>query len=131
MRECVGAIIVRDDLILLGKRSDGRSFYPRVWDVFGGHVEPRESLSQTLRRELREELGIAPTEWRHLETARGADPSGQQVVCHFFVVTKWRGTPENKQPYEHSEVRWFRIEEVSLLDLAHPDYLRMFAAIFS
>lgn len=122
--KCVGAIIIRDEFILLGKRSAERDFYPHVWDVFGGHIEPREPLQRTLRRELGEELGIVPTRWHYLETLRGADSTGR-VECHFFVVTGWRGAPRNNQPQEHSEVRWFRFEEVTRLELAHSEYLRI------
>jgi hypothetical protein len=48
-RICVGAVLVRerdDDrhdaslLVLLGRREAGRAFYPDVWDVLGGHLEP-------------------------------------------------------------------------------------------
>jgi 8-oxo-dGTP diphosphatase len=63
MRECVAALIVKNQKILLGQRSAERSFYPGVWDVFGGHVEPQESYQQALLRELHEELGIIPTAW--------------------------------------------------------------------
>ena len=122
--ECVGAILTRDEFVLLGKRSAKRDFYPHVWDVFGGHIEPHESRQQTLQRELQEELGIMPTTWRYLETLSGADASGQ-IGCHFFVVTEWCGTPKNHQPEEHSEVRWFRLEELTQLELAHPEYLRI------
>ena len=123
--ECVGAIVTRDDSILLGKRTAERDFYPHVWDVFGGHVEPHESRQQTLRRELQEELGIEPTAWQYLETLSGADATGR-IECHLFVVNEWCGTPKNHQPEEHSEIRWFRLEDVQQVDLAHPEYLRIF-----
>ena len=66
--EVVAALIIQSQMILLGQRSAARAFYPGVWDVFGGHVEPGEQHHQTLIRELQEELGITPTEWRFLET---------------------------------------------------------------
>ncbi len=60
MRIGVGAFIVSDGRVLLGLRAHDRDFYPGVWDVFGGHVEVGESKEAALRRELDEELGIAP-----------------------------------------------------------------------
>jgi len=38
-QEVVGALIVESQKILLGKRASTRTFYPNVWDVFGGHIE--------------------------------------------------------------------------------------------
>ena len=122
VHECVGAIIVGNAVVLLGKRSEQREFYPRVWDVFGGHVEAYESRDEALLRELGEELEIVPTAWTYLETQREVDAT-RQVVCHFFVVSEWRGTPTNRQPQEHSEIRWFSLEEIAQLELAHPGYL--------
>ena len=52
MRECVAAFIVKDKKILLGKRSAERKFYPDIWDVFGGHLNPGETTEEALRREL-------------------------------------------------------------------------------
>lgn len=57
----VAAVTVLADRILLGKRTPNREFFPNVWDVFGGHIEPDEERDQTLIRELKEELGITPT----------------------------------------------------------------------
>jgi 8-oxo-dGTP diphosphatase len=125
--ECVGAIIVRGESILLGKRSAERSFYPDVWDVFGGHVEAGESYEQTLRRELREELGILPIACQYLETWHEPDRTeGAALACHFYIVTEWRGTPKNVAPQEHSEINWYHFEEVAQLKLAHPKYVHIF-----
>jgi 8-oxo-dGTP diphosphatase len=66
--EVVAALIVQSQKILLGLRSATRVFYPDVWDMFGGHVEPGERHEETLVRELQEELGITPTQWKYLET---------------------------------------------------------------
>jgi hypothetical protein len=38
--EVVAALIIQSQMILLGQRSATRPFYPAVWDVFGGHVQP-------------------------------------------------------------------------------------------
>jgi len=100
MREGVAALIVQQQMILLGKRSAERAFYPNVWDVFGGHVEPDESYEQALQRELYEELGITPIRWEFLTTLAEPDPDqygpGQY---RFYLVTAWSGTPRNRQPH--------------------------------
>lgn len=126
--EVVAALIVESGKILLGYRAAGRAFYPDVWDMFGGHVEPGEGQEGTLVRELQEELGITPTQWTYLETLTVPllEPSDQLIV-HLFLVTAWRGIPFNRQPEEHSLIHWFSLSEANRLPLAEPGYPMLFA----
>jgi 8-oxo-dGTP diphosphatase len=128
----VAALIVREDRILLGRRSPGRAFYPNVWDVFGGHIESNEQPERTLVRELQEEVGITPMQWTELETIRESVPErsateSDDLVVHFYCVTGWTGEPINRQLEEHSVIQWFSYAEAVKLDLAHPSYPRLFA----
>ena len=121
--EVVAALIIESGLILLGQRTHSRAFYPAVWDLFGGHVEPGEQHQQTLVRELWEELGITLTQWKYLETLR--EPA-EQLVGHLYLVTAWTGTPVNLQPEEHSAIGWFSLAQAKELPLAHPIYPTLF-----
>jgi 8-oxo-dGTP diphosphatase len=130
-RVCVGAVLIRvvdhgrDEaaLVLLGRRAANREFYPDVWDVPGGHLEPGESSEQALVRELREEIGVTPTAWASLGEFRESLPGGNgSIVLHLYAVTSWNGTPRNLSPEEHSEVAWFAVEDACRLTLAHPSY---------
>jgi 8-oxo-dGTP diphosphatase len=136
----VGAVLVRNQdrrrdappLVLLGKREARRAFYPGVWDVLGGHLEPGETAEQALTRELREEAGVTPTEWRPLGEFREALPGGDgSIVLHLYSVTAWTGIPRNRSPEEHSEISWFAVEDACLLALAHPDYPEILRAAVS
>src|SRR5215211_3950590 len=113
--EVVAGLIIQSQRILLGQRSATREFYPDVWDVFGGHMEPGEGQEQTLVRELQEELGITPAEWTFVETL--TEPSAQLTV-HLYLVTAWHGMPANLQPEEHSAIGWFSLAEAIGLPLA-------------
>lgn len=125
--QVVAALIVRSQKILLGHRSATRTFYPNVWDVFGGHVEPGEEQQQTLVRELQEELGITPTLWKYLEKISFPRDASDQVTMFLYLVTDWTGTPVNCQLEEHSTIDWFSLEQAVQLPLAHPDYPMIFA----
>ena len=84
MRDCVVALIIRDQRILLGRRSPTRDFYPNVWDLFGGHVEPGERQHEALIRELGEELDIRPTTWTYLQTSQSQARSATaptDIIC--------------------------------------------------
>lgn len=61
----------RNDHVLLCHRHPQRRWYPNVWDLPGGHVEPHEDPRDALERELREELGIA--------IARPGEPADLQL----------------------------------------------------
>jgi 8-oxo-dGTP diphosphatase len=124
MRVYVGAILLCDACVLLGKRAANRAFYPDVWDVFGGHVESDESLEQALVRELREELGITPIQFTELSLSHEGQADMHEY--HLYHVTQWIGTPYNALLEEHTEIRWFPIVETAQLELALAAYQPLF-----
>ena len=130
MRECAAAFVVKDNLILLGKRNPRCEFYPDVWDVFGGHRKSDETIEDALRRELREELGIVPTQWKFLLTVDEPNQLKNGLIqYHIFLVTDYDGEPENLQPEEHEFVRWCSFEESLSLPFAHPLYAELIGKI--
>ncbi len=56
-RSVTAAVIEEDGRILIAKRKKGDRSEGR-WEFPGGKVEPGESPEESLKRELREELGI-------------------------------------------------------------------------
>lgn len=116
---CVGALLVRNDEVLLGLRSDECTWLPGAWDMFGGHIEAGETEEAALRRELAEELGIEPVELRRLQTIGGERPEPWRLQV--FVVRAWQGEPRNLQIHEHAEIRWCSLDEATQrLGPAHP-----------
>lgn len=109
LRTCVGGLLVRDNKILLGRRSSTKSF-SNCWDVFGGGVEAGESLQDALSRELREELGIVAT-----GCVAHSQHQIEGIALSLFLVSQWTGTPNNLGE-EHAEIKWYAIEEAVLLE---------------
>ena len=130
LKICVAGILIGDNKILLGKRSPDLKFYPGVWDIIGGHCENNETQEQTLSRELQEEIGVTPTKFIHLSILYDPEPAIHgDYEYHIYVVTDWTGSPINLTPNEHSELRWFEIDNAVRLNLAHPKYPELFKKI--
>jgi mutator protein MutT len=122
--EIVNAVLLRDGRVLLARRSAARKAYPDLWSFPGGHVERGEGLEQALHRELREEVGIVPSEYRPL--APIVDPHVASTIYRMYAVTAWQGDPTIRDR-EHSELRWFSLSAAaSLPDLALEAYRPLF-----
>ncbi len=110
---CVGALLVRDQRVLMGLRAKHKSFAD-CWDIIGGHVEPGESAEDALARELREELGVTPLQWSLLGSLFfAAAPAPTELLI--YSIRSWHGVPRCAND-EHSALRWFRLEEAAQLE---------------
>lgn len=124
--DCVGALLVRGDKVLLGRRSADRAWLPGAWDIFGGHIEAGETPAEALRRELVEELGVHAVALRELGLLEARDGSWR---LRLFAVEAWEGEPVNRQPQEHAELRWMQREDAcGCLAPAHPGFGAMIDA---
>lgn len=126
-RARIVAALLRDgNQVLLCHRSPRRRWFPDVWDLPGGHVEPGELPGAALARELREELGIgiavpsgSPVQEVHADTAD----------MQIWLIETWTGSPVNAEPDEHDAIGWFTIDALGELSLAHEGYLEMFTRL--
>lgn len=114
--QCVAGALIRDGKVLLVKRSPQVQHHPGAWDLIGGHVEGDESLEDALRREAREELQVEVESLRLLGAIH--DPV-EPAEISVFVVFRWRGEPVNAAPAEHTEIGWFRADELPHTESAH------------
>jgi 8-oxo-dGTP diphosphatase len=123
----VGALFIRlDGKVLLGLRSPSKRSWPDHWDTIGGHVEDGESLEAALLREAQEETGVTPTRFRQIATVRERRPELYgDARHHVYAVTAWHGGEPCNVCDEHSELRWFSVDEMrGLGNIVDPDYPR-------
>jgi 8-oxo-dGTP diphosphatase len=109
----VAAVLVDRGRVLLCHRSPDRRWYPDLWDLPGGHVEPGETCLGALAREIREELGVLVHESSTIPLER---VSTAEFEMDIWLVARWRGTPTNLASKEHDAIGWFGLE------LAHESY---------
>jgi 8-oxo-dGTP diphosphatase len=116
---CAGAVIVNDDArIFIQRRSPQRRLFPDTWDIVGGHVEPDETLDDTLRREVYEETGW---ELSHVlgvvgEHAYRGNDGLDRVETDFLVRVDGDTSRPRLEAGKHTEFRWIGPAEVSVLD---------------
>jgi 8-oxo-dGTP diphosphatase len=115
--DVVGAVLVDRSRVLLCHRRPDRAWYPDVWDLPGGHLEPGESSLAALGRECREELGIDVLEAEVMDHVTDGG-----VTLSAFLVSWWSGEPANYALAEHDAVKWFTAGDLQDLDLAHDEY---------
>jgi len=114
-----GALVVRDDgRIFFQRRSARRKLFPNSWDIVGGHVEPGETVTETLAREIEEETG-----WRLAEVlavvgefSYAGDDGVTRHETDFLVRVE--GDPDRPRLEEgkHTEFRWLARHELDVLE---------------
>lgn len=86
---------LRGDILLLR-----HSYGPDNWSLPGGGVDRGESPLEALKRELDEELGLAPAKLKPIGELRG-EISGSPHTMHLFeAVIDRRPRPDNREVVE-------------------------------
>jgi dATP pyrophosphohydrolase len=111
--DAVGVVVLRgtgdETRILLVRR--GRGVFAGAWTIVMGGVEPGERATETARREVLEETGLAVTA---LYTAGALDTfydpvKDRVVVVPFFVARVAEG--DVRTDAAHDAHRWVRFDE--------------------
>lgn len=110
------AIIVENGRILLEKHGkDGREY----WVLPGGGVDPGETLSDGLRRELLEEIGIETETGALAFACEAIAPDGSRHIVQLaFLASIVEGTPRvTGLDQRVVDVAWIPVEEVAGLEM--------------
>ena len=99
----VAALIERGDRFLVSRRGSGS--FEGYWEFPGGKRERGEGDRAALRRELREELGIAVRIGERVHTAKAGPLQLRFFRCGWLERQRPR-------PYEVETFRWVRRDEL-------------------
>jgi 8-oxo-dGTP diphosphatase len=117
MLQVVAAVIERDGRFLICRRTAAQR-HALKWEFPGGKVEPGESATQALTRELEEELGILDARGDEITRYAFAYPGRAAVELIFFQVREFRGEPRN---LIFEEIRWEPSEKLAGFDFLEGD----------
>jgi 8-oxo-dGTP pyrophosphatase MutT (NUDIX family) len=103
----------------------------KLWLPAGGHVDPDEDPTETVRRECQEELGIEAVflgePIPHFITVTQTNGQGLHTdVSLWYVLRASEDTPLSIEPDRFAEVRWWDISKVlsSSIELFDPELHR-------
>lgn len=110
----IGAVVVgKDGKILLAKRGSKARNEHGKWEFPGGGIEFGDTMAETIKRELKEELDIEVELLQHLPPIDHILPSeNQHWVTSMFIAKIINGTPKIMEPEKCDEIGWFSIEEL-------------------
>lgn len=103
----VAGILLQNGKFLVEKRRLDKKADPGYVEIPGGHVEPGETLEATLRREMKEELGINVLKEKFLRSSLATASNGERGRIHYFLVEEWKGkivSNEAEKVYWESEI---------------------------
>jgi 8-oxo-dGTP diphosphatase len=107
----VEAAVYRDGEYLLARRAEKEGHAAGLWSLVGGKVEAvaeaRDVLESTVRREVREEVGVELGRTAYVESAAFVGDGGSHVVNVVFLCEHDEGVPEVREPEELSAVEWY------------------------
>ena len=113
----VAGLIRQAGKLLICQRRKGGAFELK-WEFPGGKVEAGETLEESLRRELQEELDIDAEIGPERYRTRHEYPGKHAVELMFFDVTTFQGEPQN-QAFE--QIVWAEPEALPTFDFLDGD----------
>lgn len=112
----VGAVVVREGVILCAQRSNAMSL-PGLWEFPGGKIEDGESPQEALVREMREELLCDIQVGAHVETTSHEYDFGVVTLSTYYATL----TASEPHLTEHSEIRWIPARDLHSVAWAPAD----------
>lgn len=126
--ECVAFMLIRNNEVLVEKRSLSKHVVPGATAIPGGHLEVGEDPETALLRELDEEISVIPINYYFVCTLLHRAEEFRKL--HYFAVKEWQG---EIQSHEAQSLLWLPLDDLDQLTLpvdllAIREYIRLYRA---
>ena len=114
---CTAVIVVKENLVLLGYRSDGQG-----WSLAGGKQEPEEDLETCAKRELHEEFGLVATQLESLGRIHSSSlVRGVPLTVHpmVYLCREYTGSVHMRIE-EMLDFQWISLDQARQLPDLYP-----------
>ncbi len=112
----VGALILKEGKILVGKRGFKARDDIGLWDFPGGGLDFGETFEEGIRREVLEEFGIEIKNLKFLRLVEAVE-EGKHWIGPSFVCEWASGEAKPLEEDKFSDFKWATLEELSKLKL--------------
>lgn len=121
-RVIVSAVIEKDRDLLFGKKKANVGPYPNTWHLVGGGVNDGESLSDAIKREIKEEAGIEVEISRSLGFDEDYEPNKHGEITHyiFLIFLAKYVSGEIKADDDIEKLEWISKDKLSEIELNRP-----------
>ncbi len=118
----IGAVIINDEgKMLLAQRGPKAKNERGKWEFPGGGVEFGDTMEETIKREMKEELGIIIETYQQLPVLDHIiKDEAQHWITSGFIAKIKKGTPAIKEFEKCSGIGWFSLKEMEKLPLSIP-----------
>lgn len=110
--------------LLLQKRANNERVYPGCWDnSVAGHVDEGETALDAALREMEEEIGISGLDLEFVGKYyfEAVDATGKVRKWNHLYKAEIDFTPDQLNPEEVSEVRWFNLKDIKAMISEKPE----------
>ncbi len=119
----VGLVWNRQKELLFCKMPGNRGVFPDQWGFPGGGIEPNEKMTDALRRELKEEIGIdikdvKPAFFKDGQYEKSFSDGSKRDVYMIFLLFHCKAINEKIiLNEEFSEYKWVQEKDIQYLEL--------------
>lgn len=95
--------------VLILQRGEKAPWMPLKWGLPGGHVDPKESLLISAKREVKEEAGLEPENLVYYKT----------IIDFGFLLSyfiSFMVNPKVKISSEHNDYKWISKKDLETID---------------